>query len=298
MFYGWDASDFDWDRGARQSNVAAAAKEGIRLFTHKITEGTKTVHIRAGAMVKAAVDAGIPFVGFYVVTRTPGNNGHGSVSAQVDFAIREANKQFPAWKSTPGFFWQVDLEHWSYDKVAPKHGNEMCRLFEERTGKKTVLYAPRWAYGDSIPGKTPLWASNYANPQTPADFKTMWSRAPKPHPGFAAYSGRKPIVLQYTDRARIGGQHTCDANVIDMTEAEFAAFVGGSASSSGWDATIQKINKDSGTSPQMKARSFLAYAHEYALERLRRLNTALENQAKLIKAVDDLQAKLDREDEC
>lgn len=64
-----------------------------------------------------------------------------------------------------------------------------------------------------------------------------------------------------------------------------------------WDTIIQKINKDSGTSPQMKARSFLAYVHEYSLEALRRLNTLLKGQEELSKKLDKLQESLDKDEQ-
>src|SRR5688500_14027533 len=122
--FGWDASDYDWGRGARPFHVAAAAREGIQFFTHKITESTGTVHRHAGEMVRAATAASIPVVGFYIVPRTPGP----SIAAQVDFAIRHADAQMPEWRTLHGFFWQVDTEKWSYDAVNPAHGAEMCRL--------------------------------------------------------------------------------------------------------------------------------------------------------------------------
>ena len=290
MIFGWDASDFDWNRGARTSNVKKAKSEGIKFFTHKITEGTKTIHTRAGTMVKAAVDAGIPFVGFYVVPRTPGNNGHGSVAAQVNYAIAQADKQWSGWRKHKGFFWQVDLEHWSYDKVSPKHGNEMAKLLEQKTGKKAVLYAPRWAYGDSIGGSYPLWASNYNGSGSPANFKTQWNRTGKAnHAGWQKYSGRKPRILQYSSDATIGGQHTCDANAFDGTEADFAKMINGTAgggkktesgSGSGgiWDTIIKKVDPNSGTTSQMRAQSFVAYIHHYAVEQLKKLATLAAGQ--------------------
>lgn len=227
MLYGWDASDFDWNRGARPSHLAKAKQEGIRFFTHKITEGTSTVHRHAGEMLKAAKAAGIPFLGVYIVPRTPGNNGNGSIAEQVSFAIAETTRQFPEWKSHPGFFWQVDLEHWEYDKVKPEHGVEMARRLREKTGVGVVLYAPRWSYGDSVPGSDPLWASNYTGSGLAGPFKTQWARTSQmSHQGWGKYSGRVPRILQYSSDATIGGQHTCDANVFNGDEAAFRSMIG------------------------------------------------------------------------
>lgn len=223
--YGWDASDFDWDRGARPATVARAAGEGISFFTHKITEGTKTVHDHCGEMLRAAVAAKIPFVGAYVVPRTPGNNGHGDVKAQVAFAIQQLDKQFPEWRTLPGFFIQVDLEKWEYDAVSPATGVAMVDEFTRIMGRRPVLYAPRWAYADTIGGIAPLWASNYGQ-NLALPFKELYERrGGDSGAGFDEYSGRIPAIWQYGSKAVIGGQHTCDANAFRGTEADFAALI-------------------------------------------------------------------------
>ncbi|MFC7480173.1 peptidoglycan-binding protein [Luedemannella flava] len=189
--FGWDASDFDYQRGMRTTHLAAARREGVRFFTHKITEGTRTVHYHAGEMVRAAQVAGIRLVGVYVVVRTPGNNSHGTLAAQADFALAELDRQLPEWRTIPGFFFQVDVEPWSYDNVRPELGVELGRLLRQRTGRGVVLYAPRWAYGDKIGGTDPLWASNYTASGAPAPFWTQWARTPgiEGHPGLTPYSG-------------------------------------------------------------------------------------------------------------
>lgn len=226
--YGWDASDYDHQRGMRPRHVREAAKQGIKFFTHKITEGTSVTHNHAGSKVQVAVDAGIPFVGVYVVPRTPGLHGHGSVSEQVDFAVEETSRQWPDWHDHPGFFWQVDLEHWEYDNVDVEHGVEMCARLEQETGKGVVLYAPRWAYGDSIPApwNEVIWNSDYSGSGSPANYKTQWNRtAGSDHPGLVLMSGKTPAILQYASDAVIGGQNTTDANIYFGTESDFAEMI-------------------------------------------------------------------------
>lgn len=224
--FGSDWSDFDYNRGARAANVARAAGEGIKFFTAKISEGTKTVHTRCGYFLKAAVASNIPFVGAYVVTRSPGNNGNGSVSAQVDFAIQTLNNQFPEWKTYPGFFWQVDLEPWEYDKVQPKYGIEMCKILEQRTGKRAVLYAPRWAYGETIPLGYPLWASNYGGSGASRNFKVQYEAAGgDSHPGWAKYSGQVPAILQFSSDGIAGG-NAGDCNAYRGTVEAFGKMIG------------------------------------------------------------------------
>ncbi len=222
--YGWDASDFDWGRGPM--DLVAARAAGIDFFTHKATEGTRTRHKRFGEALRRARDAGIPVLGAYGIPRTPGNGGHGSDSAQVDYFLSYVDQQAPWWRDWPHWFWQVDLEHWEYDKVAPAHGLAWCDMLTRRTGRRVVLYAPKWAYGNSIGGSSPLWQSNYGNnPATgfkaayPGNSSSRW----------AVYSGRTPVILQYGSRTTIGRQPTCDANAFRGTIAELLAFIGGPA---------------------------------------------------------------------
>jgi hypothetical protein len=224
--FGWDASDYDWSRGSM--NIAAAAADGIVFFTHKATEGTRTVHAYYQRALNEARAAGIEFLGAYIVVRTPGNGGNGSVRDQVEFFLTRLDLQTPWWRSHPGFFLQVDLEHWSnssgfvYDAVAPTYGIEACDLLHG-TDKWVVLYAPKWAYGDSIGGDVPLWSSAYGkNPAAryrdayPGDGGAGWQK----------YSGRVPVFWQYGSRLTIGSQPTCDANAYRGTLDELRTLIG------------------------------------------------------------------------
>lgn len=231
--FGWDASDYDWSRGPM--DYAAAHADGIVFATHKATEGTRTKHLRYGEALRRARDAGIPVLGAYCVVRTPGVGGHGSVSAQVDYLLSHADRQTPWWRDHPHWMWQVDLEHWEYDKVRPEHGVRMCEILAG-TGKRTVLYAPKWAYGDSIGGSWPLWASNYGeNPAAhyrqayPGDDSSRW----------VSYSKRTPSILQYGSQTIIGSQRICDAN----------AWRGTLSSLLTWTATANSKEKENDMEP-------------------------------------------------
>lgn len=231
--FGWDISDFDHDRGP--VNMVAARNDGIQFVTHKATEGTLVKHSRYGATLNAAKAAQIEFLGAYCVPRTPGNNGHGSVSAQVDYLLSYVTAQTPWWTTYPAFFWQVDLEHWGYDDVAPAVGVEMCRLLRERTGRRVILYAPKWAYGDNIPGNDLLWASTYgANPAVKYSAAYPGDNAA----GWATYSGRVPTILQYGSKTIIGGQGTCDANAFRGSVADFRALIRGGISAAVQEGTV------------------------------------------------------------
>lgn len=220
---GIDASDFDWSRGPM--DLAAAVRDGIVFFTHKASEGTRVQHARYGEAMARAQSAVVPFMGAYVVPRTPGNNGHGTVRAQVNYFLSYLDRHTPWWRGMREFFLQVDLEHWGYDDVPPWVGVEMCRILRAETGKWVVLYAPRWAYGDSIPNDgTPLWASAYGrNPAVP--YRQAYPGDGSS--GWAPYSGRTPTFLQYGSRLRIGSQPGCDANAYRGSLDQLRALVTG-----------------------------------------------------------------------
>ena len=226
MIFGWDASDYDHDRGMRAAHLAAAAGEGIAFFVHKATEQTPSGvhrHARFGEKVAAARDAGIPFLGAYVVART-GVPEEDQASTAVAFVREQAPFLLDG---TTRSFWQVDLEHWPYDKVDAAVGDRLAGALEASTGRRAVLYAPRWAYGDGVPGTRPLWNSDYRGSGAPADFREQWARiaAGTANRGFDPMSGRVPRILQYASDATIGGQHTCDANVFPGTVDDFAAMI-------------------------------------------------------------------------
>jgi GH25 family lysozyme M1 (1,4-beta-N-acetylmuramidase) len=222
--FGWDASDLDWDCGPM--DLVAARAAGIDFFMHRATEGTRVKHTRLGEALRRASDAGIPVLGAYGIPRTPGKDGHGAESAQVDYFLSYVDQEVPWWRDWPHWLWQVHLEHCKYDKVAPAYGLAWCDLLTRRTGRRVVLYAPKWAYGNRIGGSWPLWQASYgSNPATalaaayPGDSSAQW----------ADYCGRTPVILQYGSRTTIGRQPRCAANAFRGTIAELLAFVGGPA---------------------------------------------------------------------
>jgi hypothetical protein len=229
MIFGWDASDYDHDRGMRAQHIEAAAGEGIAFFVHKATEQTTTTvhrHELFGAKLGAARAAGIPFLGAYVVARTGVPEAAQAVTA-AGFVREHAPFLLDEPDGFRDFFWQIDLGHWPHDKVDAAVGERLARELEQLTGRRAVLYAPRWAYGDGIPGDRPLWNSDYRGSGDPAHFRQQWERvrAAAANRGFDPMSGRVPHILQYASDAVIGGQHTCDANVFRGTVDDFAAML-------------------------------------------------------------------------
>jgi hypothetical protein len=169
------------------------------------------------------------------VPRTPGLYSHGSIAAQVDYAIAEADRQVPWWRGWPGWFWQVDLEHWGYDNVAPDLGVQMCAMLRARTNRWVVLYAPFWAYGNSIGGSDPLWASSYGNNSaTPYRDRYPGDNGP----GWTPYSGRVPVFWQYGSRMTVGSQPTCDVNAFRGSLDQLKALIQGKGGDMAFDGTL------------------------------------------------------------
>jgi len=217
--FGWDASDYDWSRGSM--DLVAARNAGVMFFTYKATESTTVRHVHYGDALNRARNAGIEFLGAYIVPRS----GRG-VSAQVDYFLGYVNSATPWWTSFPGFFFQVDTEKWSYDAVSPVLGAEVCAELRRRTGRQVVHYAPKWAYGNTIPQPDPLWASSYGDngigtlqQKYPGDSSARW----------VAYSGRTPTFLQFGSNIIIGSQRTCDGNAYRGTVEQLRMFITGSS---------------------------------------------------------------------
>ena len=210
--FGWDASHFD---GPLSTAILARAKaEGIAFFTHKIAESLQdTEGGRDDTALAAARDAGVEFVGGYLIPRS-----NASVAAQVDYWLRLADQGEPWWREYPGWFWQIDLERWSYDNVSAATGIAAAQQLRARTSRWTVLYASHGQYGDQLTAwDGPLWNADYTS-RPAAGFAAMypgdvWQPLHSTwRGGWAPYSGREPTILQYTSSATIAGLSTCDAN--------------------------------------------------------------------------------------
>lgn len=227
--FGWDASDYDVDRGLTVDRIRDARAAGIDFMTYKGTEQSTggTFHSQYyGLMLTAAKDAGIPFLGMYVVV-------HSGVSTEVQAttAIDYADAHTPWWRTYSRFFWQIDLERWPTDDVPPDVGVAVARELEARTGKVAVMYASRGQYGSSALGEYPRWNANYPY-QIAEDFKAAYARAGGDSgPGWVRYGVPElmPRIWQFTDSAVIGRQHTCDADAFRGTVEDFAEMIGARA---------------------------------------------------------------------
>lgn len=217
--FGWDASDFDWDRG--RMDIAAAARDGIEFFTHKATESTNVQHKHFGEAVARARDAGIRAIGAYHVVRS------GNVGSQVDYFLSYIHAAAPWLLNFTGFFVQADVELWDYDKVSASQGEAWADLVEPAARAKALVYASKGQYGNGFNGTSHfLWNANYGiNPAKhyreayPGDAGAGWT----------SYSGRMPMLWQYGSRLTIGSQPTCDANAFRGNMDAFMSMIGRSS---------------------------------------------------------------------
>lgn len=198
--YGWDASHYD-----AVPSGAKVVSEGFAFMTHKAGGDANDAELAAWwSAMKPCRDRLL--LGAYWVLY-PGNPAGraGLFTARLD-------SQCPGWRDGP-FILQVDCEIWGGDR-STMPGRADIKAFCDRLRVIApkllpIVYAPKWAYADSLAGLGyPLWASSYvtgsgaASSLYPGDTSTRWG----------AYSGQIPAVLQFTSSATITGQTTCDAN--------------------------------------------------------------------------------------
>lgn len=215
--FGWDASDFDWARGPM--DLAAARADGLTWFTHKATEGTNVRHSHLGEALTRARDAGVEFIGAYHVVRT------GNVPGQVAYFLAYLDRAVPWWRTFPGFFLQIDLELWPYDKVSAATGKAFAAALAAAQPKRVITYASRGQYGDQLSGiVTPLWNAAYGSnpvgrwrPLYPGDGSSNWR----------PYSGQTPVMWQYGSRLLIGTQPGSDGNAFRGTVEQLRALIVG-----------------------------------------------------------------------
>ena len=198
--FGWDASHYD-----ATPNGVKVVSEGFSFMTHKAGGDKNDAELatwwRAMEPYRKVVLLGAYWVQY------PGN----PLGRAAAFLAR-LDSECPGWRNGP-FILQVDCEKWGGD-ASTMPGKADIKAFCDYLRAKCpklmpIVYAPKWAYGNSLAGLGyPLWASSYvtgsgaASKLYPGDTSSRWG----------AYSGQVPAVLQFTSSATIAGQTTCDAN--------------------------------------------------------------------------------------
>lgn len=215
--FGYDGSDF----------TSVRDFSGLSFVTHKATEHAPDeiyYHNQFAPVMQSARDQGIPFLGAYVVPRTGVDPG-----VQAQTAIDFVSQQAPWLMAHPGFFWQVDLEHWPYDATDASIGKALADELKSRTGKPVVIYASKGQYGDSIPQGYRLWNANY-NSSGAGTFQQQYQNTGGDNnPAWGSYSGQVPAILQYSSDSTFADGKPGDANAFRGLVEDFAAMLGSSA---------------------------------------------------------------------
>lgn len=234
--WAWDASNYDYQRGA--VNVALAVSQGIAGMTFKATEGTNYRDPYWAATYAKMRASRLVFYGAYHVLYP---SSMASISAQLAFFTGVLDATAPGWRSDPRFVVQIDAEKFAYMTSAPTVAD--CNAFRAgiitaRGGTDCLGYLPRWLYGTAAGGYAgPLWSSAYVGGTGscaqvyPGDNGTGW----QPY-------GKTPLVWQFSSSVTIAGQAPSDANAIKLGAAALLAAVNGGNDDM---ATISQADFDS-----------------------------------------------------
>ncbi len=200
--WGWDASNWDWQRGPM--DLAAARSAGINFFVHKATEGVNFKDPYYRQAMERARAARMPVMGAY----------HGlwpdNPISDARAFFEHVQRETPWWHEV-AWIWQGDFE--KFGRREPSRAEAIAFLDELKrlTGGRGYLigYVPRWLYGNSFdPFPYDIWASDYTGSGASRPFHEQYQGIPSA--SWNAYSGRQPRILQFASDAVTGIQpKTC-----------------------------------------------------------------------------------------
>lgn len=210
--FGWDMSHYD------APDIGNAISQGISFITHKIG-GDRNDPEAAAWWRDVRGERNKVLVGGYWVLLP------GQAAQRADWFVRQLDEVCYGWRDAP-FILQIDCEKWRNDEsTVPSISeiNQHCYRLRQLAPKlMPIVYAPEWVYGASVSRLSyPLWASSYVPGS--GSFKTLYPGDSSARWG--SYGGKTPAILQYSSKATIGGQTTCDANAYRGTLAELTALL-------------------------------------------------------------------------
>ncbi|QVI18775.1 hypothetical protein KHQ06_19790 [Nocardia tengchongensis] len=211
--WGWDASDFDFNRGPM--NMVAAQRDGISFFIYKTSEGSDWQSQHYQTVLERGRDAGIPVLGSYHFLWPD------DIESQIEFWVSCVDEQTPWWKERP-WIWQIDAEQ-SPNAPRPPSADEVLQAVQltqqhlaDRGAPGYVIgYTPYWMYGDTLTGDYDIWASNYNGSGPPRPFRDQYQGVGDHAVGWNVMSGRKPSILQFASDGVVGDQETCCVDKFD-----------------------------------------------------------------------------------
>ncbi len=189
-------------------DLAQVRDEGFDFVFCKVSEGSDFVDDTWPGYRAAAQAAGLLLAGYHYLRSGP------SVEAQADMFVGHLGQGIPA---------MVDFEQGSGDMDTFW---AFVNAVSARGARVALSYIPRWYWqqiggGDlsAVPGLIQsfyVMGSGYASALYPGDDSAGW----------AAFGGRVPDLLQFTDRANVAG-YTLDANAFRGTRDQLSTLLTG-----------------------------------------------------------------------
>jgi hypothetical protein len=278
--FGWDLSHYDGPDSRK------AIDEGFAFFTHKAGGDSNDAEIASWWNLMKGYRASVLLGAYWV--QYPGDP-----VGRADAFLSRLDATCPGWRDGP-FILQVDCEKWGGDPSTMPNRAEIktfCDRLKSKMPKlRPIVYAPEWAYGESLSGLGyPLWASSYvggsgsAKSLYPGDASARWG----------SYSSQVPVILQFTSSATIAGQTTCDANAYRGTLAQLTALA-----APGWEQDMSfeddqvpvKYPSVSADNPTWTGPNALGDARDKAAEALSRVKDLQSVVSVLQSATSSLQS--------
>lgn len=211
--WGVDKSHFDAPTG-----TGTLVNQGFGFLTHKAGGDAPDAELNAWWNDAKPHRADILLGAYWVLYP-----GHGAGAG--DSFLARLDSQCPGWRDGP-FILQLDCEEWNSDAGTMPHLADIrsCanRLRTLAPKLMPIVYAPKWAYGNTLNGLGfPLWSSSYTSAQGaasaiyPGDGYSGWS----------AYSGIVPAIAQFSSTATAAGDTTSDVNCFKGTQQQLAALL-------------------------------------------------------------------------
>jgi hypothetical protein len=225
--WGVDKSHYDASGGTAQ-----IVSEGFTFMTHKAGGDANDAELAAWWSGAKGYRPNILLGAYWVLYP-----GHGSGAG--DSFVARLDSQCTGWRDGP-FILQLDCEEWGGDPSTKPSVSDIraCanRLRVLCPKLMPIVYAPRWAYANTLTGLGfPLWSSAYTSVKGtaaaiyPGDSYSGWS----------AYSGIVPSIAQFSSTATVAGDSTTDVNCFKGTLPELGQLL-----APGWETADMSFEDD------------------------------------------------------
>jgi hypothetical protein len=211
--WGLDKSHFDSATG-----TATIVSQGFGFMTHKAGGDAPDAELGAWWADAKPHRADILLGAYWVLYPGHGAGAGDSFLARLDAVC-------DGWRDGP-FILQLDCEEWNGDT------GTMPRLVDIRACANRlrtlapklmpIVYAPKWAYGNTLNGLGfPLWSSSYTTAKGAASAIYPGDS----YAGWTAYSGIVPTIAQFSSTATVAGDSTSDVNCFKGTQSQLSSLL-------------------------------------------------------------------------